>query len=71
MPIEKLMQKVMSFAYYFSSLSTLNFLMNINKIFCKNAKKQETKKNLKKRAKNLKIIFKYSEYIHIFTKDIY
>ena len=45
--------------------------MNINKIFCKNAKKQETKKNLKKRAKNLKIIFKYSEYIHIFTKDIY
>ena len=51
MPIEKLMQKVMSFAYYFSSLSTLNFLMNINKIFCKNAKKQETKKKLKKACK--------------------
>ena len=64
------MQKIMSFAYLFSSLSTLNLLMSIDKIFCIKAKKPERKKK-KKRVKNLKIIFKYSEYIHMFRKDIY
>ena len=47
MPIEKLMQKIMNFAYHFSSLSTLNLLMNIDKIFCINAKKPERKKIIK------------------------